>query len=108
MNATAFVGKHLKTSYCEKFEQEVSYVFKIEQRCGFIVLPYSWPPGKLHRIARDTHHSLQTRYPVLDEQVDWKVKVEHYQPNFATEKDKSQVDEISNAAKLNPHGRFVK
>jgi hypothetical protein len=100
---TRFIECQLKTRFCPKFDHKSTQFFEnsIEKELASD-FPYRWPPERVHRYARDTHHSLGPRSTVSDDDVLSK-EIKKYEPNWAKEVDQSNG---SADGPKNPHGRF--
>jgi hypothetical protein len=121
-----FSAQHLKRMYCDAyfFGKRVVFGSSAEQVADAGERSYEWPKNRIHSKARDTHTSLNLRFPVPDDKVRWEtawdsnippkknvisVNSEYhdqstYQPFFATEKDEQHYsDRVSTTH--NPCGR---
>ena len=108
------IESQLKTSYCPKFDHKFTFVF---EKSESEELPddthKNWPPDRKHRHARETHHLLNARFPVSDDNVNVKssfTEIEGYKPNWATlgtvDGDHSRSTETNTTKEKNPQGRF--
>ncbi len=119
-----FSARHLKRMFCESYFFGNREVFGVsaDQDAGDRI--YKWPEDRIHSKARDTHASLNLRFPVPDDKVPWKkawdsdvqpkksvISVDSegnnqskYQPVFATDNDEQHYsDRVSK--NHNPCGR---
>lgn len=99
------IESQLKTKFCPEYVHMSTQVFEDTKK--YELKPdsyYTWPPERLHRNARDTHHLLRTRYPVPDENVRGD-SMESYQPCWAKESDESDSTAHPNS-EPNPQGRL--
>jgi hypothetical protein len=102
-----FIESQLKTKRCAKYVHKSTPVFdKSSDQELSDDNHYIWPSDKLHRNARDTHHLLNTRFPVSDANVAVQGNhkgFEEYRPNWATEEDSAAS---APPTEINPQGRF--
>ena len=121
-----FSAQHLKRKFCQAYCFGKREVFgsSADQFSDAGEHTYEWPEKRIHSKARDTHASMNLRFPVPDDKVPWKNAWDsdvqpkknvigfgpeghnqsNYQPFFATENDEpNYADRVSKIH--NPCGR---
>ncbi len=70
-----FSARRLKRMFCEAYFFDKREVFGVSanqvEDAGERI--YEWPENRIHSKARDTHASMNLRFPVPDDKVPWKI-----------------------------------
>ena len=100
--------KQMKRMRCSKFVMGLRLVFGMEEGEKMGENCYSWPAHRIHKRARDQHHSLNSRVDVPDQKVKWEHDWddESYKPAYALPETSNELDPAGGSlSSRNPCGR---